>query len=212
MPLAAPGTGQREQFRTVDCGRTERASGVPLGSSASRLMSCAQPAAVSTSTHASGCAPARRRAGRSHDAAKAGQLTVSTVSPSRSLQRRQIPAAVASEAGSLPWPTAMVTAEESSIKAISASSAGSVRAPAVAQSSGDTGGAFASIGSCAVTTCRRVSQRLPEQPDPRAPCRIGDRHVSRLIAPWRLPHARAAIARACRTPTGRTARHVNRGQ
>ena len=81
IPARAPGGVSARRSGVATLAKPNVRPGVQPGWPVRRLVSCAHPAGVSARIHASGWLPASRCAGRSQDAAAAGQSTTARTWP-----------------------------------------------------------------------------------------------------------------------------------
>ena len=112
IPAIAPRGVSARRSGVATLAKPNVRPGVQPGWPVRRLASCAHPAGVSARIHASGWLPASRCAGRSQDAAAAGQSTTARTWPAPAVQAAASASAAPAEAVWRPWPMAIVSALE----------------------------------------------------------------------------------------------------
>ena len=126
IPARAPGGVSARRSGVATLAKPNVRPGVQPGWPVRRLASCAHPAGVSARIHASGWLPASRCAGRSQDAAAAGQSTTARTWPAPAVQAAASASAAPAEAVWRPWPMAIVSALEARSIRMSRSSSAAV--------------------------------------------------------------------------------------
>ncbi len=102
IPARAPGGVSARRSGVATLAKPKVRPGVQPGWPVRRLASCAHPAGVSAMIHASGWLPTSRCAGRSQDAAVAGQSTTARTWPAPAVQAAASASAAPAEAGMAP--------------------------------------------------------------------------------------------------------------